>query len=144
MTTVVTPPKCPGRESPSYRRVRRCTDTAVSKSGGYISWVLGMKTASTPAAWQSRRSSASERGYRSKSSSGPNCRGFTKMPTATASQASRAARISERCPSCNAPMVGTRPIVTPSRWRPRDQVRIALPVRRRRIKADTRRPAPTG
>src|SRR3989449_8303088 len=123
VTTVVTPPKCPGRESPSYRRVRRCTETAVSKSGRYISWARGRKTASTPPDRQRRRSCTSERGYRSKSSSGPNCRGFTKMLTATASQASLAARISKRCPSCSAPMVGTSPIVTPSRWSLRDQVR---------------------
>src|SRR5713226_5634495 len=60
VTTVVTPPKCPGRESPSYRRVRRCTETAVSKSVGYISWARGMKTVSTPPDWQRRRSCASE------------------------------------------------------------------------------------
>src|SRR3982074_2337490 len=61
--------------------------------------------------WQSRSNS---RGYFDKSSVGPNWVGFTKIETATESHCAFAARTSDKCPSCRAPMVGTRP----SRLRP--------------------------
>src|SRR5881394_1174023 len=47
------------------------------------------------------------RGYRSKSSLGRNCRGLTKMLTMTKGACWRAARTSDRWPSCKLPMVGT-------------------------------------
>ena len=56
--------------------------------------------------WQSRSNC---RGYFDKSSVGPNCVGFTKMETATASHCAFAARTSDKCPSCRAPIVGTKP-----------------------------------
>ena len=54
-------------------------------------------------------------GYEDKSSVGPNCVGFTKILTTSASHCNRAARMRERWPSCSAPIVGTNPMVTPSR-----------------------------
>src|SRR5258708_19066558 len=50
------------------------------------------------------------RGYLLKSSYGPNWVGFTKIETMTTSHSLRALRISERCPSWSAPMVGTNPM----------------------------------
>ena len=47
------------------------------------------------------------------SSGSPNCSGFTKMLTATTSHSARARVISEVCPSCSAPMVGTSPTTPP-------------------------------
>ena len=49
------------------------------------------------------------------SSGSPNCSGLTKMLTATTSHSARARSISETCPACSAPMVGTRPTVAPRR-----------------------------
>jgi hypothetical protein len=45
-----------------------------------------------------------------------NCVGLTKIDTTTSSQSEAARRISDRCPSCRNPMVGTRPIRRPG-WR---------------------------
>src|SRR5580700_3322556 len=49
------------------------------------------------------------RGYLLKSSDGPNCVGLTKIETTIGEDSRFAARISEKWPSCSAPIVGTRP-----------------------------------
>src|ERR1700747_2126426 len=49
------------------------------------------------------------RGYLLKSSDGPNCVGLTKIETTIGEDSPFAARISEKWPSCSAPIVGTRP-----------------------------------
>src|SRR5579872_5848677 len=76
---------------------------------GYISPGVGAKRISTPSVSSNLRSCSKVRGYLARSSLGPNCRGLTKIETATTSHFAFAARTSERCPSCNAPMVGTKP-----------------------------------
>jgi hypothetical protein len=56
---------------------------------------------------------SSVRGYRLKSSAGPNCSGLTKMVATTWSASARAARSSSAWPSCSAPIVittATRPV----------------------------------
>ena len=44
---------------------------------------------------------------------GPNCVGLTKIVTTEKSQLATHSRTRLKCPSCNAPMVGTRPIDCP-------------------------------
>ena len=114
VTTVATPSKWPGRELPHSPSVNPATETVVSGSAGtegYISSTGGAKTTSTPSAPAMARSPARSRGYRSRSSAGPNCSGLTKSETTTVSWAARAARINERWPSWKAPIVGTNPTV---------------------------------
>ena len=55
------------------------------------------------------QSASNVRGYFAKSSPGANCSGFTKMEATTMSHSDRACRTKERCPSCRAPIVGTKP-----------------------------------
>src|SRR5262245_26031263 len=63
---------------------------------------------STPASAASPASCTRSRGYFSKSSSGPNWLGFTKIDITTTSARLFARRTSETCPSCRAPIVGTK------------------------------------
>ncbi len=115
-TTVATPSKWPGRDAPSQRSLTPRTDTVVaggSGQDGYISVTGGTKTRSAPASAQASRSRSSVLGYRAMSSGSPNCSGFTKMLTATTSHSARARAMREVCPSCSAPMVGTRPTTRP-------------------------------
>src|SRR6266545_4436262 len=114
-TTVATPRKWPGRMAPSSRPARGPGSTVTSGSpSGYISRPSGANTRSTPSARAIERSRSRSRGYASKSSPGPNCKGFTKIDTATTSRSARARRISEMWPSWNSPMVGTNPTVRPA------------------------------
>src|SRR5687768_7418858 len=73
-----------------------------------------MKATSQPRASSIARSCASCRGYLSKSSPGPNCVGLTKRLAIVRSAIDLERSISERCPSCRAPMVGTSPTVSPA------------------------------
>ncbi len=59
------------------------------------------------------RSAASSRGYLAKSSCGPNCAGLTNRLTTVRLARRRARATSAMCPSCSAPMVGTRATVSP-------------------------------
>ena len=74
----------------------------------------GAHTTSTPSSSQIARSRASSRGYRSRSAGSANWRGFTKIDTTTVGRSRRARRISETCPSCSAPIVGTSPTSSPA------------------------------
>src|ERR1700723_311429 len=109
-TTVATPSKCPGLARPSQRSHRPWTDIEVLNPTGYISSAEGAKRTSTPRFARASRSASKVRGYFLRSSAGPNCFGFTKTDTTTGEHLRLASRTSEKCPSCNAPMVGTRPI----------------------------------
>ena len=110
VTMTATPSKWLGREAPSKLSVSAPpTWTLVAKPSGYISSAVGAKTTATPASSRRRRSRASSRGYRSKSSPRPNCVGFTKTEAATLAQRARAASTRLRWPACRAPMVGTKP-----------------------------------
>src|SRR6202046_5455910 len=109
-TTVATPSKCPGLARPSQRSHRPWTDIEVLNPTGYISSAEGANSTSTPRFARASRSASKVRGYFLRSSAGPSCFGFTKMDTMTGEHLRLASRTSEKCPSCNAPMVGTRPI----------------------------------
>ena len=113
LTTVATPRKCPGRDAPSSFPLSPSTSTNVFAPGGYISSTDGRKSSSTSSFSSSARSRGRSRGYLSRSSEGPNCRGLTKIDTAVAPQRDFEARTSDRCPSCKAPMVGTKPRLLP-------------------------------
>ena len=113
-TTVVTPRKCPGRELPSSLLLRSSTSTTVLAPDGYISATEGMKSKSTLKSSSNATSRSRVRGYLAKSSVGPNCNGLTKIDTAVTSHCDFDFRTSERCPSCKAPIVGTKPNFLPS------------------------------
>src|SRR5690606_31543308 len=68
---------------------------------------------SAPASSQSFMSPSRSRGYLARSSLGPNCVGLTKIETTTVSACSAASLTKLMWPSCNAPMVGTRPMIWP-------------------------------
>src|ERR1700704_1172379 len=76
--------------------------------------------ASTPAFAKSSASRSGFRGYRSKSSPGPNWIGFTKMLTTTRSFSRQACPPRLKCPAGSAPIVGTSPIDSPSRCQRRE------------------------
>jgi hypothetical protein len=82
-TTVSTPPKKPGRYSPSSSRPTGPESTVTCGSEGYISRRGGAKTTLTPSSAQISRSRSMVRGYRSKSSPAPNWSGLTKIETST-------------------------------------------------------------
>ena len=92
------------------RRPDRDRAPAAPTPGGYTS-----STARRPdrvdaqTLGRSRGPAASSRGYAARSSPGPNCRGLTKTSRGRGRVAARARRISEACPSCSAPIVGTSP-----------------------------------
>src|ERR1700735_392003 len=109
-TTVATPSKWPGLARPSQRSLRPLTATEVLNPAGYISSADGAKRTSTPRFARASRSASKVRGYFLRSSAGPNCFGFTKMDTTTGEHFRFASRTREKCPSCNAPIVGTKPI----------------------------------
>src|SRR5690349_20271634 len=111
-TTVVTPRKCPGLDAPSSRSLNPSTVTQVLAPAPYISSADGVNTTSVPSLRNISQSRSSERGYFARSSVGANCVGFTKIETTTSPQRLFAARASDRCPACSAPIVGTRPIET--------------------------------
>ena len=113
-TTVQTPSKCPGRWAPHSPSVRPATWTVVRGASGYISSAGGWKTTSTPSRRQTARSASIGRGYRARSSPGPNCVGLTKRLTTTHPPSARAARIRLACPACRAPIVGTRRMASPA------------------------------
>src|SRR6266513_5622455 len=81
--------------------------TRYSCGTGYISCSRGANSTSTPRFSSSTRSASSVRGYRSKSSLGPNCSRLTKMLVTTQSPWRRAISTSDRCPACKLPIVGT-------------------------------------
>src|ERR1700722_624912 len=93
--------------------------------GGYISSTEGANNNSTDSFSNSARSRSKSRGYFCKSSRGPNCKGFTKIDAATTSHEAFAARTSDKCPSCSAPMVGTNPNRFPLRLASRHAARIS-------------------
>ena len=111
-TTVSTPWKNPGRNSPSRISPVGPGSTMTSCSCGYISRTLRREHQVHAAPPRRRPGPASRvRGYLSRSSFGPNWSGLTKIETATVPPgpaSSRARRSSARCPSCSAPIVGTR------------------------------------
>src|ERR1039457_5407911 len=111
VTMVATPRKWPGREAPSRRVAMGPGSTKVVLPAGYMAAAEGAKRRWTPADSNLRQSSSKGRGEDSKSSSGPNWVGLTKMETATASFWLRAVETRERWPKWSAPMVGTRPRV---------------------------------
>ncbi len=80
---------------------------------GYTSSTEGMKTKSTPAPSSLRQSASSVRGYVARSSALLNCVGFTNTLTTTTSFSLRARSTRDICPSCKAPIVGTRPTIFP-------------------------------
>src|SRR5882757_1980874 len=106
---VATPVKCPGREAPSNRSPTSDTVTVVTEPFGYISAASGANKTSTLSASSDLQSASNVRGYFAKSSPGANCSGFTKMEATTVSHSDRARRTKDRCPSCRAPIVGTKP-----------------------------------
>ena len=112
-TIVATPSKCarprtaPSNDSATWPATR----TVVAKPVGYISAGAGAKTTSTPACSASRRSASSTRGYAARSAGSSNWVGLTNTDSTTVSFSDAAADSSERCPSCRAPIVGTKPIV---------------------------------
>src|SRR5579872_27175 len=114
-TTVVTPRKWPERERPSSLSLNPSTVTQVEVPGGYISSTDGQNATSTLSACSRAESFSRVRGYLEKSSLGPNCMGLTKIETTTRSDCVCAARTSDRCPSCSAPMVGANPMRLPDR-----------------------------
>ena len=124
-TTVVTPRKCPGRDFPS----ELFADAFHGDVGGRTLRIhffdRGREEKMTPSFSSKSQSRSKVRGYFERSSLGPNCVGLTKMEVATASHWARAARTSERWPSCNAPMVGTRPRRFPARRRARLGARVS-------------------
>src|SRR4029077_19609161 len=76
-----------------------------------MSAAAGRKRASTPAAENFSESASSVRGYLVKSSLGPNCFGFTKIEAITGAHCCFARCARAVCPACNAPMVGTKPMM---------------------------------
>src|SRR5690242_8921956 len=82
-TTVQTPLKLPGRDAPQRTCDSWASSTHVEKSAAYIESAEGAKSTSAPAPSQAAVSAAIGRGYREKSSFGPNCAGLTKMLTTT-------------------------------------------------------------
>src|SRR4051812_38803207 len=83
--------------------------------GWYIADASGQNARSMPAPRALAMSPASSRGYRDRSSLGPNWVGLTKIVRITTSAWARAARTSARWPSWSAPIVGTTAIRWPSR-----------------------------
>src|SRR5918995_28329 len=73
----------------------------------------GAKMTSHPSSSSSAASRSKGLAYVSKSSPRPNWVGLTKMEATTRSHSSRAVRIRDKCPSCSAPIVGTRPTLSP-------------------------------
>src|SRR5882672_8459361 len=114
-TTVATPSKWPGRAAPSSVSEIPATLTRVVALGKYMTAAVGLKTAATPACCSHWRSRSGLVGYRSRSSLGPNWIGFTKMLTTTLEFSRQARSTRLMWPACSAPIVGTRPIVWPSR-----------------------------
>src|SRR5258708_27995291 len=110
---VATPVKCPGREAPSNRSPTFDTVTVVTEPFGYISAASGANKTSTLSVSSDLQSASNVRGYFAKSSPGANCSGFTKMEATTVSHSDRARRTKDRCPSCKAPIVGTKPSTEP-------------------------------
>ena len=114
VTTVTTPTKNPGLDVAQRQSVSLEMTTVVDASGWYISDAFGAKRRSTPIATSFLISLFSSLGYSSKSSSGRNCLGFTNIVAITRLHFCCAILIRDRCPSCKAPIVGTKPIVCPS------------------------------
>ena len=113
-TTSNTPWKCVGRDLPHITLESFDSLKPTLASGEYISSGVGRKTRSAPSAPQRARSAFSLRGYAAKSSLGANCAGFTKIETMIRSAFACALRMSERCPSCRKPIVGTIAMRSPS------------------------------
>ena len=83
---------------------------STSPQGGRLDlWnAAGANTASAPHSAASATSLSRVRGYFPKSSCGANWVGLTKTVATTGSPWALARRISDPCPSCSAPIVGTR------------------------------------
>ena len=103
----------PGRSFPSARKRRHRHDGL--KAFGVHRLGRRFKTDIHPFFATQRTIAGNRARILDKSSLGPNCVGFTKILTTSASHRNRAARMRERWPSCSAPIVGTNPMVTPSR-----------------------------
>ena len=138
-TTTPTPPRCPGRQVPSRDADSPPKSREVTGAVGYISPVLGANTAAAPSAAQSRTSSSKSRGYASRSSPAPNCSGFTKIDTTVMSVSATDRRSRLRCPSCSAPMVGTRPTAAPRARAASQNARAAATVESRSLNGRLRR-----
>ncbi len=110
-TTVRTPWKNPGLKAPSSDSPTRPGSTVTSCSVGYICVASGAKTRWAPCSAQMATSRPRSRGYLSRAAPTSNCSGLTKTDTTSepsCPEISRPRRSSARCPSCSAPMVGTR------------------------------------
>ena len=108
-TTWHTPRKCPGRCLPSSASVSCGRSTTISDSCRRIHLLGGrIEDADRRPArgiFPDRIRSGADTSL--KSSRGPNCVGFTKMLTAVNGAECLAYSISDRCPRCSAPIVGT-------------------------------------
>ena len=112
-TTVSTPAKCPGLIAPSQRSAIASGTTLTTRGPGYITVASGTNAIVAPCDSAPARSAASVRGYVARSSVGANCSGLTKMLSTTQSHRARARSISDKCPACSAPIVGTKPTRIP-------------------------------
>lgn len=114
-TTVSTPPKWPGRTTPSSSSPSGPGCTVTCAPSGYMSSTDGAKTMPARSSRQMSTSDSNWRGYFARSSFGPNCNGFTKIDTTiTVFCMTCASRISCRWPACRAPIVGTRATLRPA------------------------------
>ena len=98
---------------------------AATTPGGYTSSTGGAQTASTPSRSQISRSAVLVPRIRARDPRRDRtARGLTKIVTSDARGLARArAGSSDACPSCSAPIVGTRPTVRPSARQARSAVR---------------------
>ena len=108
-TTWQTPLKCPGRCLPSSTRAKAGRSTTTSGTPGrYISSGGGLKTRSTPALSHFARSASIGRGYFVKSSCRPELRRVDENAHRDPGRlAGGPTSISDKCPACSAPIVGT-------------------------------------
>lgn len=109
----------------TWTKAPRCSLTWREIPAGYISAADGTKQTSTffllvvvvvvVISFNSSRSESNVRGYFAKSSCGANWAGLTKIETTTLSQDARAFLTRDIWPAWRAPIVGTKPTVSPLR-----------------------------
>ena len=82
--------------------------------------IPGRRTKSALSLRSVSRSVCTVLGYCARSAGSSNCVGLTKILTNVRSFSARLRLTSDRCPSCSAPIVGTKPRLNPARiWRRR-------------------------